>query len=575
MRSGSKPMIILLVFYVLALLFAAVLAVFTFPGDQVHESFTLTYLLAASVSNLFYYLFAFHGAGILLAFSLFISRSDLKPKSASLISGSRGTVLLLILTGLIYALGATWFIPASNRATSDFRYHTELADELRGDAALFEESRQYSRALAALEGYVALVGESDEITRRMDNLESRISEEELARTPRVEDEGRRFLRSELRELSPAELVVQARSFMEEEDYYSAHYYADLAWRMSDGLRPDARRLASEAWEEISTLALSRMEEEQSDYFQRKRDAYRAFQGGQSSPESLIDAYYLFLDLQRERPEDPDLENYLSLSRQQLREVSFFLEDAEAVRANPGAREILGVNDRSATEWEVFRVGKLVRDGEDHYFYDLEVVRFDEAGTVLFHFQAPYAKMIGSVLNMQAISRDSAEVRELPRVITGELPGELGYMYEISYTTTELATAGSGVDRREEANIVELFALRNLAADLALPQEPLEAELVGRVAEPVVFISLSLLFLGIGYGMRSRYVGRVPAPAMLFLPLLPVISHIVFVLLGYVVSVLSASLLLFLSWTATVLVLGSLLFLFLCIALFSVVRTSVG
>ncbi len=576
MRSSSKPLLILLILYLLGLGFAFTMAVTTFPGELVHEAFTNRYILNDTISTLFRYLFAFHGAGILLAFSLFVSPGDLREGGPSLFRAARSTVIVVILLGLLYTLASVWFLPATEAAKTDLEYRTSLAEELRDDLRVYEESLQYRRALGALESYMRLVGPTDELEMQLETLRSRASEQELAEDPREsEEERQQILRGDVEELGPAELVSLAREYYEEGDYYSAHYYANQAVELSDTPRTDAQRLAARAWDEITSYALTITEESEAEYFRRKREAYEAFQAGERSEESLIDAYYRLRALQEERPEDPDVERYLALATEGLREVSFFIEDAEAARANAGARDIIGVNDRSATEWEVFRIGKMVRSEGNEYLYDLEAIRYDESGEVRYHFTAPYGKIIGSAINMQAISAGSAQSRELPTYLAGSAQGELSFIYEISYSPEELATAATGVERRGEAHIVQLMTLHALAERLALPAEPLELELFMRIGEPLLFIALSFLFLGIGWALRSHYVMRPPATAMLLLPLLPVLAAVTFAITRYVVRIVSASLILSLGSTGAALVTASMLLLFLLVALYSVARQSVS
>lgn len=574
MRSNSKPLLILLILYLLGLGFAFTMAVMSFPGELVHQAYTTEYIVSDTISGFFEYLFAFHGAGILLAFSLFVSPGDLRTGGPSLFGAARSTVIVVILIGLLYTLASLWILPATEARKSVLEYRTTLAEELQEDILVYEESRQFHRAVGAMESYIRLLGRSDELEMRLGNLRSQASEQELAAQPRQAEEGEQILRSDVEELGPAEFVSLAREYYEEGDYFSAHYYANRALELSDAPRTDAQRLAAQAWERITSLALTATEESDSDYFRRKREAYEAFQAGQRSEESLIDAYYRLRALQRERPEDPDTERYLALATEQLREVSFFIEDAEAARANPGARSIIGVNDRSATEWELFRIGKMVRADGEEYLFDVEGIRYDESGEIRFHFVAPYGKIIGSTINMQAISRDSAQARELPTYRVGGPGEELGFIYEISYSPEELATASTGVERRAEAHIVQLFTLHALAERLALPVEPLELELFMRVGEPLLFIALSFLFLGIGWALRSHYAMRPPAMAMLLLPLLPLLATGTFATARYVVRIVAASLILALGTTSAALLTALLLLLVLLGALYSVARHSV-
>lgn len=575
MRSTSKPLLIIFILYLIGIGFAFTLAVVTFPGDLVHEAYTNSYIVSNTVVHFFTYLFAFHGAGILLAFSLFVSEGDMRSKGPSLFTAARSTVIALILLSLVYTLGAIWFMPSSRARMSILEERTLLAEELAADVRLYEESRQFSRAAGAMESYMRLVGRSDEREMRLENLRSQASEQALAATPREEaEEPRRILRSDVEELSPAELEDLAQEYYEEGEYYSAHYYADLAVQLSDTPRTSAQRLANQAWEQITSYVLSAEEEGAADYFRRKREAYEAFQAGRSSEESLIDAYYRLRGLHRERPGDPDVERYLALTREQLRQVSFFLEDAEAARAYPGTFEIVGINDRSATEWEVFRIGKMVWAEGVEYLYDIEVVRFDQTGEVRYHFRAPYGKIIGSAINMQAISKESAQTREVPTFLEGERPDELGFIYEISYSPEELAIASTGVERREEVHIGRLLTLHGLAERLGLPQEPLELELFMRLGGALLFVALSFLFLGLGWGLRSHYMVRPPATTMLLLPLLPVVAEVFFSLFRYVFRIVSASLLVSYSSTTAVVLGGVLLLLVLLVALYSVARQTV-
>lgn len=575
MRSTSKPMLILAILYLLGVGFAFTLSVLTFPGELIHEAYTNSYILNQTVVTFFEYLFAFHGAGVLLAISLFVSESDMRSRGPSLFGAARSTVIALILLTLLYTLGTIWITPSSRARMSILEQRTILAEDLAEDLERYEESRRFSRAVGAMESYMRLVGPTDELEVRLENLRSQASEQELAEAPRQDGrQVQRILRTDVEELGPAELESLAEEYYEEGEYYSAHYYADLAVQLSDAPRTSAQRLANRAWEEITTYALSTEEQSEAEYFRRKREAYEQFQAGQESQESLIGAYYRLRSLHRERPADPDVERYLALTREQLRQVSFFVEDAEAARGHPGTFEIIGVNDRSATEWEVFRIGKMVRADDVEYLYDIEAIRFDRSGEVRYHFRAPYGKLLGSAINMQAISRDSAQDREVPVYLQGESPGEIGFMFEISYTPEELATAATGVERRQEAHLVRLLTLHGLAERLRLPQEPLELEIFMRLGAPLLFVALSFLFLGVGWGLRSHYMVRPPAMAMLLLPLLPVVAEILFALLRYVFRIVSASLLISYSLTTAAAVSGAVLLLILLIGLYSVARQSV-
>lgn len=574
MRSATKPLLILAVFYLIALLFAAALALFRFPGDLVHPSFTGAYILADTVHTFFVHLFAFHGAGLLVAFSLFVSVNDLRSAGANLFVAARTTVIGILVVGLLYTVGTAWLLPATLEATSDLEYRSSLAEDLRADAEIYEESRQFSRAVAALESYRRLVDEPDEgLEERIATLRSRAEELRLEQEPRPTEGERRILRSDEQELGPAELVGMARDFFEEGDYYSAHYYAELALRLSESSRQDARRLSSQAWERITSYALSTVEESRSDYFRRKRAAYQTFLAGSESNESLIEAYYMLTSLQEERPGDEDVRRYLSQARRMLREVSFFVEDAEIARSNPGPRDILALNDRSATEWEVLRLGKMVRYGGEEYLYDIEVVRFDTLGDVRSHFVAPYGKIIGGRINMQAISRDSAQVRAVPEYIHGNPREDLRYIHELRYEPEELATAAA--QSREEANLSELVTLRNLAVEVGIPKGPVELELFQRLGAPFLFLALSYVFLGFGWGLRSQYVMRPPAVAMLFIPTFPLVAELVYSMVRYVFRVFSASMLLSFSMSVAAIISGLVLLLFLIFGLYSVARRSIS
>ena len=101
-------------------------------------------------------------------------------------------------------------------------------------------------------------------------------------------------------------LSRSKSALSAGDWYTAHYYAMLAWRLAPGtdpLKQDALRQASEAWNQITegTAAANPAEAE---LFDIKRTGYESIENG-----DFLNAYYVLHDL-RERESAANRNNFV-------------------------------------------------------------------------------------------------------------------------------------------------------------------------------------------------------------------------------------------------------------------------
>jgi len=367
----------------------------------------------------------------------------------------------------------------------------------------------------------------DEKNRRIMERVSDIQTEMIAERPEPEQEEERDLESmRIKDLAggrePYELLDMAENFYEREDYFSAHYYADLAYRL-DPTRRDAQRLAARAREMIASKDLSGLETEEQRLFERKREGYEYFIN-----EEYFKAYHLFRELAESHPQDADVLSYLEKCEEQLRRKTFFLDDAVEIDTLPGSTELLFVNYRQGDEREIVFIGKLAGVEAGVFCRDIEVMRFGPRG-LLYHYYAEYGSVADNAINLHGIDRSAADRQSLPRYLSGasRLRQErLPYMLSLGPPLEQLPNlkAGrTGSATAESSGFFTLWQVRRQIASYGYMESFISGEILRRLLLPFSFLVLSLLSVAVGWRFQARFSGRPHWIVLVFMPLFPIVA----------------------------------------------------
>ena len=323
------------------------------------------------------------------------------------------------------------------------------------------------------------------------------------------------------------------------DYFNAHYYAMLAWRLARDTDPNkalALRKAAEAWNRVSEGTDKFTEQGEIARYQTKREGYEAIQNG-----DYLKAYYVFLaEYEKEKAAktkgiDPDVERFLEVARTGLLESFFFVDETANIRLFESARDVFFVNRRSDDTLDAVFIRGMTfmrTAGKDvAYLRDVEIARLGRDGKTAWRIAVPYAKMFPferegqsrPELILHAVDRNRAGADVLPEVLEGEIPAQERsiLLLDMPYRDLDLVVAANrGVSGM---TLLDMFKFSKTAEKYGFSGALYQREIINRIAEPflILIISIYALILGWKYRLGKNVFFR--AWWALAIPLFPIIT----------------------------------------------------
>ena len=240
--------------------------------------------------------------------------------SPKLFSVLKNAFLLCVLCIGLYVLLSEGAAPVLKNRSGDLLSKSGSYQDYLALAQAETENGNYRAALSNAEAALGIWEESPEASRAAEQARlllagtgDGIPEEEEPAQENPEAPGEAGYHA-------FELLELAREAEARTDFYNAHYYATLAWRMFDAGDPNkeaAMRLASGAWNRITGALDGIRAEPQRAHYAKKMRGYAAIQAG-----DFLTAYYLFLEMQDGQRQaaqgtDPDIARFLAVARQGL------------------------------------------------------------------------------------------------------------------------------------------------------------------------------------------------------------------------------------------------------------------
>lgn len=578
-RVVQNPFTVLFLFYLLAFGVFFFYSIFTFPGYL--ATFQWPFVWTNSFLLFMRYCIPVTVSAVAVAYSLLPTAQTVRMRAARqpfarLVSSHLTTFIALT---VIYTALVLGLYPLAERNMVRFHNLTLEARTFleKAETALAEEDRE--TALLNYQRYLAIDEDNRAIMELVSDLQMEMIADRSEPPPAVQQDLGAMRIDDLADgKEPYELLEMAEGFYEREDYFSAHYYADLAYKLNPDRR-DAQRLAARAREMIASKDLSKLEMEEKLLFERKREGYEYFVN-----EEYYQAYRVFRELEDRYPQDADVASYLEKSEERLSWESFFLEEAEQIDMLPGATELLFLNHDREDEREIVYIGKLAGIDAGIFCKDIEVLRFGDQG-LLYHYYVPYGKLRDGMLNLHGVSRlsgdrrtvdrgsgrASGESREtVPRYLSGAIrlrQERLPYMLALRPTLEQLPTLSGGSAASASKASLGFFSLwqaRRQIGSFGYIETTVSGEILRRMLLPFSFLVLCLLSVAIGWRFQVRFLARPHWILLIFMPLFPIVAIPLVGLYMYGQRILMDFVLLRLSFSITLIVFlvlqGLLLFL---------------
>jgi tetratricopeptide (TPR) repeat protein len=550
----------LFAFYALSLLAFFSYALLTFSATQFLPSMRWEFALKRGFVLFMDYLIPVHAAAVAVGASLAgVTQARRAPGAApepfnKLVSSTLVTFLVLTAGYTVLYEG---LYPGARRGLSDMQYRSSLARQYMGQADAEVKKGDFRAGLDAVDRYLAIDPSNKEAANQRLELVARA----VRQSPPVPGPKVAGLAATSPDTSAQALVEKARFYYEREDWFSAHYYAQAA-SVLDPRRADAIRLAAQASEKLDLVLEAEKDAKNAELFRQKKAAYTMLLGG-----NVVPAYYRFLQLQKENPGDSDIARYLAVASEKVAQTTFFLDDARKMETLPGTQNILFLNVKEKDATEAVYIGKMVEQSlGDAYFFDIEAVRYDAAGAVMWHFGAPYGRREGDSILMNCVDRTDSRLRFLPRYAQGtRAPAEMNVL-ALPPTVEQLRSLSLGRDALAVLGLAELWRMRADLASFGLSREALSVDMAMKMLMPCVFLILSIFALSLGWAFRARYFGRLSIFAVILMPLVPLVLSVLSLLYVHAHRVIIGFTVLAFGFSAALAVLAALQVILLAVAL---------
>ena len=520
----------------LGYLFFFIRSVLSFPSDELLHQFRVSWTFEQSFRQLIVHMPTLVAAAVIAAFATIAQTQSSVMSSEGLVTIVGRLMIIFLLFTLVYSALEIGLLPKLHQDRYHKYYLSSLADSYlqRGRAA--EEEGRNEEALEFYRDYLTIIENNPTIRQKTELLEGKI---EVAKGEEKKEEPAEPTVSRherYRNLTATELVGQSRQALEEEDPFTAGYLAQLALELEKN-REDAKRLAARAWEKIGEMEPDREERRAHSIYERKVRGYRALQQG-----NPVQAYYIFLELSREVPEDPDVQEYLQESRVTAKEQTYFIEEAEETDTMPGLRTVVYLEPGTEGRRTVIYIDKMVRSGAGAWLHNVELISFTSGGDFLRHLSAPYAKLSPrvseggepySIFLFRGIDRDRRGNAIEPTITSGAANesgessgsapafGEEGlpHIYRSAASVADLSRMSMHREFLARLNLIDLFTLERTFEIYRHPRSRIQLAALMRLLSPFVLLVTALFAVGLGLRFRPRRQ-KLPVLLLPFLALLP-------------------------------------------------------
>jgi hypothetical protein len=483
--------------------------------NQVLSGFKISWIFSNSIRLFISYLLPIQSTALIIAFSLIfpwkLGDQGMQMPFVDVIGKS--IFLFLILT-LVFTGLTEGILPGVLKKQSERLYLTEIAIDYfeRADKELDsgKPHKDLNKISLLLKAYLQIDPKNSVVKDAFDWAEGSKGIKTVASEP-VRDSK---LVNEENKNKAADIIDKANEYFRNEDYFSALYNADLAFKL-DPSRQDAQRLAAESREAIRSLEPDRSEKEAKIYFERKREGFNKLEEGDS-----IGAYYIFKELSESSAEDGDIQEFLERSLKKISEISFFIDEAEQYTTLPGIDDIVFLED----DLTLIHIDKMIILKEEKaFFFGIEVITIDKTGEISRYFKAPYGKFVsGSNSNsiiMHAIDRENSNLSIKPEYLIGTPGSPEDIILRLTPKLEELVYLTQVTNSSKFMNVLELFHFASIYNNYGYIKEPAQITLLERILKPFTFLIVSFISVSFGWMLRIRKY-TFPWLAFLLVPAIP-------------------------------------------------------
>ena len=324
-------------------------------------------------------------------------------------------------------------------------------------------------------------------------------------------------------------LLQARSSFDNNQWFNAHYYAELGIKLSDSKNPnldELKNLSAQAWNNITQKhkQVSGLEYE---IYDQKYKGYLALVN-----KNDLEAYYIFHGLYEnydEMKRDTDVIFYLNVASDRINQEYFFVDETLELKSFESANDVYFsyTHKNGASEIVYFKgVTTVQSTGQSiQYLRDLTIVSLNSHGRFLRKLTVPYAKLMPvSVKNLTADTKEMLLIDEKTDFVPYMLLKSVGrddpnIQFGPTYTFADGTTASSpeylifplkysdfllleeSPANPENSSLLYLFKFVRNAADFGFASERYSQIMLNRILYPLFMLILFIILACFAWGNR--------------------------------------------------------------------------
>jgi hypothetical protein len=516
--------------YMLAAVAVVMIFRFIFPGEPTPLIiYSRNWRLIQGVIEVFNLFPAIAFSGFVIPFGIAMLEENFKSFSDIFFKRFFSSIVLVIVAAVLYAIIFFFVYPMTVTYKENLRYSGEIYHIAKNNAKQSAAEGEWFDASQFLNICDKIWYKSPELKELRDEIAINLQEdysikgEEKARARAALTVDRRSLEitplyANQNPIDAAQAITMSREAFNERRYYDSHWLANLATRLAvrGSVEADnASRLASDAWNMVTSLAPSAKEMRLYELYNLKVSGYQAMEAGE-----WILAFYIFQELLMFTPDDPDAKNFLEVSEKKSKETAFFIDEMELSLGNilNGAIFSLPSGDGRA----VLRFNNLTTSEDVAYGIGFEYMEFDANMIPKASVKSRYAKLTPFTLNgkpqvlilTHALDRENKDNFFKAEWLLGRSVTN-GIFLDTSFDDLVLITEV----RRGLKNlrINELFSASKKLEEEGYISQIFQAEILNRLGSVMFFLPMSIFVIVIAWRYRTK-----EKPRYLFIFLLPIL-----------------------------------------------------
>lgn len=549
--------------------------------ESVEQGYEISYKTANALALLFDALPSILLTGFLLACSLAFSGSEKKAGtrfSAEIAVLLKKIIVAALALSFAAAIGTLILLPLENSKKKIMVEIPSIVSEYLSIARQYRLQNNPDTAALYVKKAIALDPHNDDLKL----LDRQIEAEQKENQAKERDKrNKSFAETDFnsgtktiqafdeKEMTVLQMIQKAGELYKADDFFGAHYLSVQAEKLCGPNDPnifDARDMANKAW---NSLQAAQKEELTAGnlFFRKKWEGYKAL-----NSQDFEEAYYIFNDLSLEdarKARDPDVVRYLKISRDNLLEKYFFIDETYDASRFESAKNISFSVKKPNGECDIALIrGVTEVDGTGgmvRYLRGLEIYSFDKNGKFKSSLSTPYAKMTAyqsANLGLKERERLSipANAKTIPYIMLRSVSrNSREQKNEPSYTFASAAAAREQFSKNQiflpfpyedisliltsaqgngNLNPFSLNRLARKAPDYGYSSEVFSVESLNRIFYPFMLLIIFIFVASIAWNYRLASGAIFKFKWIFFLPMLNVVFYFSERLIEYMIKILN-------------------------------------